>query len=86
MAGIKNVDKNKFFVSANEINKRIAIINKLLADIEQTTNKLNELSLIVESEAILFPSNVVEGRLALETSTNVLYTYVENQWRPVIYN
>jgi hypothetical protein len=86
MAGIKNVDKNKFFVSANEINKRIAIINKLLADIEQTTNQLNELSLIVESEAILFPSNVVEGRLALETSTNVLYTYVENQWRPVIYN
>lgn len=86
MAGIKNVDKNKFFVSANEINKRIAIINKLLADIEQTTNQLNELSLIVESEAILFPSNVVEGRLALETSTNVLYTYVENQWQPVIYN
>jgi hypothetical protein len=86
MAGIKNVDKNKFFVSANEINKRIAIINKLLADIEQTTNQLNELSLIVESEAILFPSNVVEGRLALETSTNVLYTYVENEWQPVNYN
>jgi hypothetical protein len=86
MSGIKNLSKNSYFATAKDINNRIAVVNKLIADIENTSNTLDSISLITGASVSIFPiTNIVEGRLGLDTSTNVLYTFVGGSWQTVIY-
>jgi hypothetical protein len=42
--------------------------------------------LITGASVSIFPiTNIVEGRLGLDTSTNVLYTFVGGSWQTVVY-
>lgn len=86
MSGIRNVNKNSYLVTAKDINNRIAVINKLIADIETTSSTLDSKSLVVDATVASFPTvGIVTGRLGLETSTNILYTFVGGSWQAVVY-